>query len=197
MAWGKSGLSFFSLNAAVSVLMLPGWTNSGPGHWQSLWEKEHPEYKRVEQSDWEAPDRADWLRTIEQTICDSPSPVMLVCHSLGCTAAVAWAEHADPVVVRRVAGAFLVAPPDVERPAAPEVLLSWRPNPLNRLLFPSVLIASRNDDSCSFLQSRKLAAAWGSSFVDIGDAGHIHTAAGYGPWPEGKRMLNDFIRAVI
>jgi len=31
------------------VLIVPGWTNSGPQHWQTLWEHEHPEYRRVEQ----------------------------------------------------------------------------------------------------------------------------------------------------
>jgi predicted alpha/beta hydrolase family esterase len=28
-----------------------------------------------------------------------------------------------------------------------------------------------------------------SHFISIGDAGHINTAAGYGPWPQGLELL--------
>ncbi|MBI5907735.1 MAG: alpha/beta hydrolase, partial [Burkholderiales bacterium] len=37
-----------------NVLLLPGWQNSGPDHWQSLWERVHG-YQRVEQHDWMRP----------------------------------------------------------------------------------------------------------------------------------------------
>jgi serine hydrolase len=176
--------------------MLPGWTNSGPQHWQTLWERAHPEYRRVEQTDWNSPDRTLWLDTIDRAIRSSASPVVLVCHSVGCIAAVEWAKGADPATIQWVAGAFLVAPADTERPNCPEVLHGWRPVPLNRLPFRSVVVASCTDDSCVFSRSQQFASAWGSSLVDIGDAGHIHTAAGYGPWPEGHEMLREFIAQV-
>jgi len=32
----------------------------GPQHWQSLWERDHPEYRRVQQKDWDTPLREDW-----------------------------------------------------------------------------------------------------------------------------------------
>ena len=34
-----------------------------------------------------------------------------------------------------------------------------------------------------------MAKAWGAELVDIGDAGHINTSAGYGEWPAGERLL--------
>ena len=39
------------------VLILPGLYNSGPEHWQSHWERAHPEFRRVlvAPSDTEAP----------------------------------------------------------------------------------------------------------------------------------------------
>jgi len=178
---------------SASILMLPGWTNSGPEHWQSHWERAHPEYRRVQQADWETPDRADWLRRIDAAILNSEPPIVLVGHSLGCIAAVSWAAGADPMSLARVVGAFLVAPADTERESAPKVLHSWRPVPLVRLAFPSLLVASRTDDSASFVRSESFARAWGSSLTDAGDAGHIHTAAGYGPWPAGQRLLDDFV----
>src|SRR5918998_1968651 len=99
----------------ASVLMLPGWTNSGPEHWQSQWERAHPEYRRVEQANWDTPTRDDWLPTIARAIDEAAPPVVLVAQSLGCIAAVEWARQADPASITRVAGAFLVAPADVER----------------------------------------------------------------------------------
>ncbi|HEV8689766.1 MAG TPA: alpha/beta hydrolase, partial [Ideonella sp.] len=28
-------------SASPRVLLLPGWLDSGPGHWQTLWETQH------------------------------------------------------------------------------------------------------------------------------------------------------------
>ena len=180
----------------VSVLILPGWTGSGPEHWQSHWERAHPEYRRVEQENWDTPTREDWLPTIDRAISSATPPVVLVAQSLGCIAAVEWAARPDSESLSRVAGAFLVAPADVERKQAGRVVRQWRPIPMQRLPFPSVLVASRTDPYAAFGRSEEFAAAWGSELVDIGDAGHVNTASGHGPWPEGHRMLEEFISRV-
>ncbi|MCC5763559.1 alpha/beta hydrolase [Klebsiella pneumoniae] len=36
------------------ILLLPGWQNSGPGHWQTEWERLHG-YQRVQQHPWMLP----------------------------------------------------------------------------------------------------------------------------------------------
>jgi len=64
--------------------------------------------------------------------------------------------------------------------------------PLAKLPFPSIVVASTNDQYVSNDRARLFADAWGSRLVFIGDAGHINGASGYGPWPEGERMLLDF-----
>ena len=181
----------------VSILTLPGWTNSGPDHWQSHWERAHPGYRRVQQADWDRPERGDWLRQVEAAVWQSEPPVILVAHSLGCMAAVGWVASTAAAGRRRVAGAFLVAPADVERPDAPAVLHAWRPVPLVSLPFASVVVASRNDDFASFARSEFFARAWRSRLVDAGLAGHIHAATGYGPWPEGQRLLGAFVAQVV
>src|SRR5207244_10360128 len=71
----------------LHVLVLPGWQNSGPLHWQSRWEALHGDV-RVEQADWMHPLRGDWMMRLEETICAledrEPAPqVALVAHSLG------------------------------------------------------------------------------------------------------------------
>ena len=42
-----------------------------------------------------------------------------------------------------------------------------------------------------FGRARDLARAWGSDLVDMGLAGHINVASGFGPWPYGKELRDD------
>jgi predicted alpha/beta hydrolase family esterase len=63
---------------------------------------------------------------------------------------------------------------------------------MNRLPFPSVVVASTDDEYAHIERSRAFAAAWGSKLIEIGDAGHINADTGFGPWPEGERMLDEF-----
>jgi predicted alpha/beta hydrolase family esterase len=179
--------------ARHTVLMLPGWTNSGPEHWQTIWERDHSEYRRVQQNCWDRPKRAEWIATIARAVNEAATPVILVAHSLGCLAAAGLAKDANATTIARVAGAFLVAAADVERPASAAPLRAWRPIPLEPLPFASLLIASRNDEYSSYERSIEFASAWGSRLVDLGEAGHINAASGYGPWPAGHAMLLEFI----
>src|SRR2546427_295372 len=66
------------------VLVLPGYGDSGPGHWQSLWEAEDGRFRRVLQRDWLLPERAEWLAALEREIAACAAPPVLVAHSLGC-----------------------------------------------------------------------------------------------------------------
>jgi predicted alpha/beta hydrolase family esterase len=63
---------------------------------------------------------------------------------------------------------------------------------MQALPFPSMVVASTNDEYVHIERARAFAGAWGSRLVEIGDAGHVNGASGYGPWPEGERMLEDF-----
>ena len=79
----------------TKVLILPGWHNSGPAHWQSLWEQQHG-YTRVEQHSWDAPLRGDWMAQLEEAVLAHEDTV-LVAHSLGCVLVAAWAaSHGWP-----------------------------------------------------------------------------------------------------
>ena len=49
------------------VLLLPGWQNSGPSHWQSLWEHLYG-FTRVEQDDWLWPRRGDWMARLDEVV---------------------------------------------------------------------------------------------------------------------------------
>ncbi|OXH91178.1 alpha/beta hydrolase, partial [Burkholderia multivorans] len=41
--------------------------------------------------------------------------------------------------------------------------------------------------------ARTLAQQLGSAFVNLGDAGHINTAAGFGPWPRAKYFVDTLV----
>jgi predicted alpha/beta hydrolase family esterase len=169
----------------VTVLILPGYDNSGPEHWQSLWERDHPEYRRVQQRSWTEPVCDEWVAALDAAIVAAPSPVVLVGHSLGAlTVAHHAARHARPVK-----GALLVAPPDVDDPAFPPMVKGFRPIPRRPLPFPSILVASSDDWYMMHDAAEALARAWGSRFVLLERAGHLNADAGFGPWPDGERLL--------
>jgi uncharacterized protein len=179
--------------AGSSVLVIPGWNGSGAGHWQTLWEQKYPGFRRVEQHNWGRPSRGDWLAQIASDIEHAPSPVFLVAHSLGCVAVAHWAATAAKKS-ERVEGAFLVAPPWLtENDQCPAQLADFLPMPLLRLPFPALLVASEDDPYLPIDLASRVAAAWGSQFVDVGRQGHINVASGHGAWPIGEGLLRGFV----
>ena len=175
------------------VLILSGLWNSGPQHWQSHWEARHPDWRRVEHRDWNSPVRDEWVAELDAAVGACAGAPVLVAHSLGCILAAHWAASGSPL---RAAGAFLVAPSDVEAASYPIDANGFAPVPMARLPFPSVVLASTNDEFVTRERARAFAQAWGSSYVEIGDAGHVNADAGYGDWPEGEQMLLDFLAQV-
>jgi uncharacterized protein len=173
----------------TSVLTIPGLWNSGPQHWQSHWEKRHPSWERVQQSDWDHPDRDEWVRTLDDAIRACPSPPVLAAHSLGCALVAQWAADRGG---EGVAGAFLVAPSDVEAPDYPAEGRSFSVMPMGKLPFPSLLVASTSDEYVSVERARAFATAWGSRLLVLGAAGHINGVSGYGPWPGGETTFLEF-----
>lgn len=172
----------------ASILIVPGWSGSGPEHWQTRWQAKMPNARRVEQDDWFRPVLHRWLARLVEAVEEAPRPVVLVAHSAG----VPLVAHAAPRLPSgRVAGAFLVAPPSEANLLALEGMSDpdFAPFPRAPLPFPAVLVASRNDPLCDFTDADAFAAAWGADLVDAGEAGHINSASGHGPWPEGLMRL--------
>jgi predicted alpha/beta hydrolase family esterase len=177
----------------VSVLVIPGWNGSGHGHWQTIWEHEHPRFRRVEQRSWVRPSRQDWVEQIDADVRKVKRPLFLVAHSLGCLAVAHWAAAALSGA-KQIAGAFLVAPPWLTLgQQCPEELADFLPMPTRRLPFASMLVASENDPYIPIQMASRLATAWGSQLVDVGRQGHINIASGHGTWPVGEDLLRGFV----
>lgn len=183
----------------VDILIVPGWLDSGPDHWQSRWERNLKTARRIVQDDWLAPDRVVWVGNILAAIREASRPVVLVAHSLG-VIAVAYAAQA--VDAEKVAGAFLVAPADVDNSASwpanqghawPADSFGFAPVPLQPLGFPALVLAASDDPYCAQDRAMAFADAWGANFVDVGPAGHIADASGHGPWPDGLLRFGKFL----
>ncbi len=170
------------MTSTPTLVIVPGWRNSGPGHWQTLWTQGLPGARRVEQDDWATPLREAWVARLGETIEQAPGPVVIAAHSLGCIAT----AHLPDRVAGRIQGALLVAPADPERRGT---LADFAPVPHQRLPYPSILVASATDPFCPIRTAGAYARAWGSEFVRLNDAGHINVDSGHGPWPLGLALL--------
>jgi uncharacterized protein len=188
--------------AEADILMIPGWSSSGQDHWQTRWERSLKTARRVEQTDWYHPSRDAWVGEIVTAIASCQRPVILIAHSLGVIAAVHALAAGPPGAV---SGALLVAPADVEHahhwPITQGQSLDaagcgFVPLPLGALPCPSRVLASRNDPYCSYERAAILAARWGATLADAGEAGHINVASGHGPWPDGLLQLGGFLRTL-
>lgn len=170
----------------MTLWLVPGLFDSGPAHWQRHWQRDRGA-RVIEQRDWETPHRADWVATIEAAVGGDDGPVVLAAHSLGCVTVAHWAAmtgHAG-----RVRGVLLVAPSDVEAPSYPPGSVGFDPTPLDPLPFPGRVVASTDDPYVSLERARAFAKAWGAELVVAGAAGHLNSASGHGPWPEGHGLL--------
>ncbi|MFD2719070.1 RBBP9/YdeN family alpha/beta hydrolase [Hymenobacter monticola] len=179
------------MQETTRVFIVPGLGSSGPEHWQTYFERELPECTRIEQREWDVPDRAEWVARLEDTLDgEDLSQVVLVGHSLGCVTIAHWAGlHGH-----RIKGALLVAPSDVDTAHyAAFPTTGFGPMPLARLPFPSKVVFSQNDEWVTPARAHQFAEAWGGELVDIGEAGHINAASGYGPWPAGLALLQEWL----
>lgn len=187
---------------AATVVIVPGLRGPTPEHWQERYAA------RVERAvTVPFPDRSDWhdlavrTRLLAETVAAADGPVILMAHSAGVLTVAHWVasrEPADPAV-GKVAGAVLATPPDFgvawpePHPRPSELAAAgWEPIPRGRLPFPSVLAASRTDPLARYRTTAGLAEVWGSRLEDLGDAGHLNPASGYGEW----RLVSDLVAEV-
>lgn len=177
--------------AEASILIVPGFMNSGEEHWQSRWQAKLSSASRVWEPILSDARRNDWVEALINAVRRADKPVVLVAHSLG----VITIAHAAPQLSEKVRGAFLVAPSNVERDnLTAGIDRAFAPVPRDPLPFPSLLVGSQSDPYCSYDKAGEFANAWGSALVDAGDAGHINVDSGHGPWPEGLMRFAGFLQ---
>ena len=182
---------------AARVLILPGYGNSGPAHWQTRWQQRHADFARVQQRDWHHPVSSEWIAALDVAVANAAPGVIVVAHSLACLAVAQWAttltaSGTATAPPSRIAGALLVAPPDPTGTNFPAQALGFNALPHNVLPFPTVVVVSNDDPYDQHHRGTFWATQWGSRLVCLAGAGHINSDSGLGDWPAGFALLAEF-----
>lgn len=175
------------------VLTVPGLGGSSPTHWQSRWEALYPECRQVELSNWNIPERGEWLEGLDTAIRACETPPVVVTHSLSCALLAHWASRHRSVPLK---GALMVAPTDVDnRDTLPAEALCFGPMPLGILPFPTVVVSSSNDPYVTEQRAKVFATAWGAGFYNVGPAGHINADSHLDQWDTGWALVQELSAA--
>lgn len=176
----------------VTVLFVPGLRDHVAEHWQTLLAAQIPGSITVEPLTEDRLSREARVKALDDALGNINGDVVIAAHSAGALMVVNWAI----APTRKIRGALLVTPSDVENPLPPGYPAyddlkanGWMPIPRQPLPFPSIVAASRNDPLAQFEKSAGLARAWGSEFYDAGEVGHLNPAAGFGHWPDALPLL--------
>ncbi|MCW6533824.1 RBBP9/YdeN family alpha/beta hydrolase [Sphingomonas lycopersici] len=178
----------------ATILFVPGLRDHVEDHWQTHAARGTPGAITVEPLRADKLSRAARVAALDAALDAIAGEVIIAAHSAGCLMVAHWA--AAPT--RKVRGALLVTPADVEHPLpagypAYDALAAngWLPIPRRALPFPAIVVASRNDPLAGFDRVAGFAGDWGARLYDAGDVGHLNPAAGYGSWPDGEALLRD------
>jgi predicted alpha/beta hydrolase family esterase len=173
------------------VLLICGIHNSGPTHWQSLWEGRHARATRVVQRDWDRPVCADWVQALDQAVQAAGEPPILVAHSLGCLALAHWAALPGRAPAHR---ALLVAVPDPEGPAFPAAASGFAPLPETLDNLAATMLSSSDDPFSTPAYTQRRAAQWKAEHVCLRALGHINGQSGLADWPQGWAIVDGWRR---
>jgi uncharacterized protein len=182
-------------SSETDILVIPGYEGSGPVHWQSRMVGKLSTARIVDQPDWLHSSQALALEQIVKAVSEATRPIVFVAHSLGnILVAQAVPQLTATGFMDRVKGAYLVAVPTASALSAlAEIDPAFADIPRDPLPFPSVLVASSNDPYATLEDAADISAAWGSKLIEAGEQGHINTASGHGPWPEGMMSFAGFL----
>jgi predicted alpha/beta hydrolase family esterase len=185
-----------TLDTTPTILIVPGLRDHVAEHWQTLLQQKLPKAASVPPLEHDKLSCAARVAALDAALAKIDGPVILVAHSAGVMIAVHWARQHD----RKIHGALLVAPADLEIPLPDgyptfDALAEngWHPIPRKPLPFPAIVGASRNDPLARFERVAQMAQEWGSRLVDLGEVGHLNPAAGFGEWPMAESLIHELV----
>lgn len=186
---------FFARAELPYVLLVHGYTGSGPKHWQSWvageWARAGGSVDVPQFSEPDRPVLEVWLAELTHHLEAAPDAGerVVLAHSYG---ALLWLHHAARLTGTQAEArlrfdrVLLVAPPG-PRWREPEVH-GFLPAPLDaagirRAAAWTQLVVGDNDLACSVEEAMDMAARLKIDLDVLPGAAHLDTAAGYGPWP--------------
>lgn len=174
----------------ADILIISDETGADEDHWHSRWERQLSTARCIIQANRKENVHKDQVEQVVNEVKKAEKPIVFIAYSLGVPIVI----EALASIRQKVCGVFFVAPPDMPIPGMnSDYARAFAPYTREPLPFPSLLIASRNDPFCSFEKAEALAKDWRSLFLDAGEAGHIDSKSGHGPWPEGLMVFSQFL----
>ncbi|RAV32371.1 RBBP9/YdeN family alpha/beta hydrolase [Corynebacterium heidelbergense] len=177
----------------TTILISPGYTNSGPDHWQTLLENKFTHTFRVQQKSWDLVERQSWMEGIQAAVDRIPAQddILMVGHSCGAVTVAQWA--CEMPIERRVKALILVAPADVEAPGALPAISPQAPLPSTPIPYSSLLVTSDDDPFLTSERARQFARRWQvSQHHHFESGGHFATNDGFGQWPWIDEIVGQF-----
>jgi len=178
-----------------TFLFVPGLRDHVADHWQTLLADRLPKAVTVPPLTEDKLSCTARVAALEEALAQIDGDVVMVAHSAGVIMVVHWALQSS----RRIRGALLAAPPDLEHPlpagypALKDLVAGgWTPIPRRPLPFPSTVVASDNDPLAALDRVEGFARDWGSELLNAGKVGHLNPAAGYGDWPLAGQLIRRF-----
>ena len=174
----------------ADILIVPGYTNSGPDHWQTRWQAKLSTARRVEQAEWSKPVREDWTANVAKAVNEAEQAG----RHRRAFAGRPDGDQRDSRVSRsrwpaRSSSRRRTSPTPTIRP---KHLMTFGPYPRDPLPFPSITIGSRNDPFCAFDVAEDIAGGLGLA-VHRCRRGRPHQCR-FRLWPVAGRL--DGLRAV-
>lgn len=174
----------------MRAVTIPGVGGSDEHHWQSYWDK-GDDWTRFTPTSWDEPDVDEWIAALDASVGDT-QPI-LVAHSLGCLTAVRW-SYSNP---DRVAGLFLVAPPDPKGHHFPSIAAGFGDGLVDPIAVPTLIVSSSDDPYCATDRAEHFAAQWRAPRVEVGARGHLNSMSKLGHWHEGRNLLTAFMAGLL
>ena len=168
----------------MSTIFIPDLCGLKSSHWQSRWQASMPGSVCIAPASWDDPDLSDWVRALDDAVRSSRQAPLLVAHGLGCLLVAHWARRGGS---SGVAGAFLVGLPSSAAFIGSAAV--FHPAPTDRLAFPALVLAQAEEPAASGASARELAAAWGATFLQVGQPSPD-------AWDEGVALLSAFAAGV-
>lgn len=134
-------------------------------------------------------ERKIWAARLDQAVCATQRPVLLVADGLGCAASAWWGRLSPADYVSRVAGALLFAPRGEDTAVEGDPGLFASPGTL--LPFPSVVIQPQHDAAAI----RTTVEGWGSQLVAGRRARSV--VAERGAWQQAQRLFLRVTKQVV
>ena len=170
----------------TKTLIVHGLDGSPAPHWQHWWAATDPSALVLDLPSPHQPVPEAWEAELAGMILRHPDSVV-VGHSLG---SILIARILAKWPQLRIGAALLVAPAET---VGSDRIGHFGPIPNMPLEVPAMVVASSNDPWMALPRARALAQDWGADLINLGAAGHINAAAGFGPWPQGKTLRDQLI----